>query len=163
MNKKFISATLALLMAMACATSCGKKGGNSTSEKESVESIVESTQNSSGGQITVETAENFNMGNAISDQEKWLGVEKQNPVFDTTNKFVTFRAKSNNVITYTGTGMSSGDLEFKMKVQINKDTTAYVGFSNQSKDLKEFCYHFYLLHILTALNCFCPILLLAHK
>lgn len=142
MNKKWMSATLALCMAMACATGCGNKGGESTSE--SVESVsvseVESTE-SAGGEISVPTAVNFSVDNAIADSQNWVGVEKQNPVFDTQNKFVTFREKSNNVITYTGTGMSTGDIELQMKVQINKDTTAYVGFSNQSEDLKDFCYH----------------------
>lgn len=147
MNKKWISVALALLMAMACASGCGKKDkGNSVeSNPESIvqsnpESTPESTPESSGGVISVPTAVNFSVDNAIADKDNWVGVEKQNPVFDTENKYVTFREKSNNVITYKGTGMSTGDIELKMKVQINRDTTAYVGFSNQSKDLKEFCY-----------------------
>lgn len=143
MNKKWISAVMALLMAMACASGCEKKDNESAVESTGesiVQSTPESTPESSGGVISVPTAVNFSVDNAIADKENWIGVEKQNPVFDTENKYVTFREKSNNVITYNGTGMSKGDIEFKMKVQINRDTTAYVGFSNQSKELKEFCY-----------------------
>lgn len=142
MNKKFIGAILALFMATACATGCAKTGATSTSTPPPTsESVSESTPaGSNGGVIQVETAQNFNLYNAIGDKDNWLGVEKQNPVFDVENKFITFREKSNNVITYKGVGMSTGDLELKLKVRINKDTTAYVGFSNQSENLKEFCY-----------------------
>ena len=139
MNKKFIGAILALLMSTACATGCGGDGAsNSTSVPESITESIPATSN--GGVISVPVAKNFNLGTAITDKENWLGAEKQNPVFDAENMFVTFREKSNNVITYKGVGMSTGDLELKLKVKINKDTTAYVGFSNQSEDLKEFCY-----------------------
>ena len=139
MNKKFIGAILALLMSTACATGCGGDGAsNATSVPESITESIPATSN--GGVISVPVAKNFNLGTAITDKENWLGAEKQNPVFDAENMFVTFREKSNNVITYKGVGMSTGDLELKLKVKINKDTTAYVGFSNQSEDLKEFCY-----------------------
>ena len=137
MNKKFIGAILALFMATACATGCNKTNTTSTPPESVTESVP---GGSTGGVISVPTAKNFNLDNAIADKEHWLGVEKQNPVFDTENKFVTFREKSNNVITYNGVGMSTGDIELKLKVKINKDTTAYVGFSNQSENLKEFCY-----------------------
>jgi len=95
---------------------------------------------STSGEITVETGVNFNFNDAFASETGWVGLQKANPVFDTTNKFVTFREKSNNVITYTTKGMSTGDIELKLKVSINQDTTAYVAFSNQSKDLKAFCY-----------------------
>ncbi|MBQ2713001.1 MAG: hypothetical protein IJF71_06425 [Clostridia bacterium] len=95
---------------------------------------------STGGEITVPTQESFNFNDALANASGWLGLQKQNPVFDEQNKFVTFREKSNNVITYNTVGMSTGDIELKLKVQINKDTTAYVGFNNQSEDLKAFCY-----------------------
>ena len=139
MNKKFIGAILALFMATTCSTSCGNKGDSTPTSTESIQESIPG--GATGGVISVPTAKNFNLDNAIADKDHWVGVEKQNPVFDTENKFVTFREKSNNVITYNGVGMSTGDIELKLKVKINKDTTAYVGFSNQSKDLKDFCYH----------------------
>ena len=165
MYKKWLCAVLACLLALVT-FGCG--GGDesktestskesvvtsvkeSASEKEStpaseVESVKESesqpsSEPSQGGEITVETGVNFDFNSAFASTENWRGLQIQNPVFDTENKFVTFREKSNNVITYTGKGMSTGDLELQMKVTINKDTTAYVGFSNQSLDLDAFCY-----------------------
>ena len=140
--KKLLCAILACLMAFTAFTGCKKKNqsqSESTSQSESV-SNSESGGNQTGSQIRVETGVNFDFNQAFSSVEDWEGVQTKNPVFDTQNKFVTFREKSNNVITYTGKGMSTGDLELKMKVQINKDTTAYVGFSNQSEDFQAFCY-----------------------
>ena len=147
MSKKWMSALLACVLAFA-AVGCNQGDsvdtGSSTppastgSENTGTDSSDGGAQ--SGGEITVETGVGFNFNDAFASVEKWEGLQKQNPVFDTQNKFVTFREKSNNVITYTDKGMSTGDIELQMKVQINKDTTAYVGFSNQSKDLSAFCY-----------------------
>ena len=145
MNKKWISAVLALLIATSTFVGCNKnnKTSQSTPNEPTSESEITSESSSSnpnGGEITVDTGVNFDFNEAFASTDKWVGLQEQNPVFDTTNKFVTFREKSNNVISYTGKGMSTGDIELKMKVQINKDTTAYIGFSNRSNDLAEFCY-----------------------
>lgn len=146
MNKKWISLALAAMLSFSVFAACSDKSSENSSapssQTESTGSSDTSSEDSSvgGGEITVETQQNFDFNQAFSSADKWLGVQKQNPVFDTENKFVTFREKSNNVITYTDKGMSTGDIELKMKVQINKDTTAYIGFSNQSKKLDEFCY-----------------------
>lgn len=144
MNKKWISLVLAGMLAFGFGA-CGGEEGSSASENTSVESSTGSTIDSStpsdeGGKISVETGVNFDFNSAFASTENWVGLQTQNPVFDTENQFVTFREKSNNAITYKGKGMSTGDIELKMKVQINKDTTAYVGFSNQSQDLDSFCY-----------------------
>jgi len=145
MNKKWISAVLALLIATSTFVGCNKnnKTSQSTPNEPTSESEITSESSSSnpnGGEITVDTGVNFDFNEAFSSTDKWVGVLPQNPVFDTTNKFVTFRKKSNNIITYTGKGMSTGDIELKMKVKVTKDTTAYVGFSNRSDDLTNFCY-----------------------
>lgn len=131
MKKKWLSVIMAALMVLLFATGCGDG-----------EKPIEPTPSDpvNGGEITVETKENFDFNEAFSSTNDWFGVQTQNPVFDTENKFVTFREKSNNVITYKKYGMSTGNIELKLKVAINKDTTAYVGFSNQSNDLSAFCY-----------------------
>lgn len=144
MKKKWIGLVLAGVMAFAFGACGGEKGG-SASEGASAESTSGSTVDSSnssvgGGNLSVETGVNFDFNTAFSSTDNWVGLQTQNPVFDTENHFVTFREKSNNAITYTGTGMSTGDIELKMKVQINSNTTACVGFSNQSQDLDSFCY-----------------------
>jgi len=146
--KKLLCLLMAILMSFAL-VACGGKNDDTGSPSDSGSSPSASdssnTQNppeqDNSGEITVPTAENFNFNDAFGSTEGWLGLQKQNPVFDTENKFVTFREKSNNVITYKTKGMSKGDIELKLKVAINKDTTAYVGFNNQSKNLSEFCYY----------------------
>ena len=137
--KKFICLLMAVLMSFAL-VGCGNKGNNDNSGTSDSGSTPTPPPAQTGGEITVPTAENFDFSDAFANTEGWLGLQKKNPVFDTENKFITFREKSNNVITYKTLGMSKGDIELQLKVQINKDTTAYVGFNNQSKDLSEFCY-----------------------
>ena len=138
--KKFICLLMAVLMSFAL-VGCGNKGNNDNSGTSDSGSTPTPPPAQTGGEITVPTAENFDFSDAFANTEGWLGLQKKNPVFDTENKFITFREKSNNVITYKTLGMSKGDIELQLKVQINKDTTAYVGFNNQSKNLSEFCYY----------------------
>lgn len=89
---------------------------------------------------TIPVEENFSFENALAQQEGWEGLTKQNPVFDTANRFVTFRAKSNNMISYKTKGMSTGEIKLKLKVGIANNTTATICFSNQAKDLSDFFY-----------------------
>ena len=76
MKKKIIGAMLALLMTTACATSCGGGGGTPTSEPESITESTPGGGGATGGVISVPTAKNFNLDNAIADKDNWAGIEK---------------------------------------------------------------------------------------
>ena len=88
MNKKFIGAILALFMATTCATSCGNKGDSTPTSTESIQESIPG--GATGGVISVPTAKNFNLDNAIADKDHWLGVEKQNPVFDSNVRRLSY-------------------------------------------------------------------------
>lgn len=105
-----------------------------TSEETNSETSVEFESND------VPVQANFDMDGALADADGWEGVLTNNPVLDTTNGFLTFRKKSSQAIGYSTVGMSSGTVEFQMKVDITSDTTACFVFSNQAKKLDDFCY-----------------------
>lgn len=125
---------LCLIMAFGLAA-CG--GGGETPQ-DSSEPPEESSGIPSGPSLPVE--KNFDFAAALSDEDGWEGITAVNPILDTENKFLTFREKSNSSIGYTAKGMSDGVIELKIRVKISTDTTAYIGFSNQSADLADFCY-----------------------
>lgn len=120
------------------------QGGTTPSASTTSETPASSVSTPSSSSTTegpsLPVAENFDLGTAIADQSSWSGATEKNPVFDTANHFITFREKSNNAITYSKKGMSVGVIEAKLKVSISSDTQAYLSFSNQSADLKDFCY-----------------------
>lgn len=129
MKKKGLGLLLAVFICLCSvfASACGKTDDNKDNGGEKPP-------------VSIATQENFDFGAAIKKQDKWKGVMTNNPVFDTENGFLTFREKSNNAIVYTDVGMSTGDIELKVKVRVNTDTTAYVSFSNTSSRLEGFCY-----------------------
>ncbi|MGN0565548.1 MAG: hypothetical protein ACI4IU_02525 [Candidatus Limousia pullorum] len=90
--------------------------------------------------IDVPVEENFDVGASFADVENWQGKTEQNPVFDSEYGFLTFREKSNGSVAYVAKGMSTGVAEMKLKVKVSSDTTATISFSNQSKNLSDFCY-----------------------
>ena len=112
---------------------CGEPGQNESSQSPS-----DSSNPPSGATIPV--SENFDFSAALADSEGWEGITSVNPVLDSENAFLTFREKSNSAIAYVTKGMSEGVIELKVRVNISTDTTAYIGFSNQSADLSNFCY-----------------------
>lgn len=143
MKKRILSVILAASFSLAMAAGCGAPRNESSSLSDSPSQSVSDSQggsSSGAGEIAVPTSENFDFEEAFSSVGDWTGVQAQNPVFDTENKFVTFREKSNNAVTYTKRGMSTGDIELKLRLRINTDTTAYIAFSNRSADLSSFCY-----------------------
>ena len=89
----------------------------------------------------IDTAEGFDVDAALADTADgaWGGVTTQT-VFDTTNKFLSFREKSNASVAYLKKGMSAGSIELKMKVSVKSDTTATVTFSNQCNTPSDFFY-----------------------
>ena len=91
--------------------------------------------------FTIATETNFDVTAALADTEenKWGGVTVQT-VFDSQNKFLSFREKSNASVAYLAKGMSTGVMEMKMKVDVRSDTTATVTFSNQSNAPADFFY-----------------------
>lgn len=91
--------------------------------------------------FVIDTAEGFDLDAALADtsEDAWGGVTAQT-VFDSTNKFLSFREKSNASVAYLKQGMSVGAIEMKMKVDVRSDTTATVTFSNQANDPSAFFY-----------------------
>ncbi len=91
--------------------------------------------------FTIATETDFDVTAALADTEenKWGGVTVQT-VFDSQNKFLSFREKSNASVAYLVKGMSTGVMEMKMKVDVRSDTTATVTFSNQSNAPADFFY-----------------------
>lgn len=133
MVKRIIGIFLTFVMIFAL-SSCGKPSDSESSSDTGSSSSVQPPEPS------IEVEENFSFDNALSDKSKWEGIAANNPVIDETNKFLTFREKSNNIVFYGEKGMSTGDIKLKMKVGISKDTTATVCFSNQSDNLTSFFY-----------------------
>ena len=142
--RKLIALLCAGSMMVACSACGGGGGGN---DGNSSNSSVTSTGDASSGDVSAEegndvpVAEGFNMDTALTNADGWEGLVTKNPVMDTTNGFMTFRKKSNLSVGYSTVGMSTGTTQFKMKLNgLASDTMACFVFSNQAKDISQFCY-----------------------